>query len=73
MLGKQPYSDRFKSKCYDEHVAIIRENCSEDASGNVFRALIENYHDEDYFSMDTGQKIDQLVTIGYAGTTAMHS
>ncbi len=47
LLGTEPYSDKFKSKCYDEHVASIRENCSEDVSGNMFRALIENYHDED--------------------------
>ncbi len=53
LLGTELHSDKFKSKQYDEHVANIRENCSGDASGNLFKALIKNYHDEDYFSTDT--------------------
>ncbi len=73
LLGTKPYSNKFKSKRYDEHVANIRENCRDDVSGNVFRALIENYHDKDYFSTDMDQRIDQLVAFGYAGTTVMRS
>ncbi len=73
LLGKIPPSKKFHSKCYDEHMAAIREGCTEDASGNTFRVLIKNYEDFDYLSMDTDQKIDELVTFGYAGTTVMCS
>ncbi len=34
---------------------------------------MESYHDEDYFSTDTDERINKLVTFGYAGTTAMCS
>ncbi len=73
LLGTRPHSDQFKSKCFDEHMACIREECKDDASGNVFKALIENYHDEDYFSTDTDERIDKLAAFGYTGTTTMHS
>ncbi len=58
LLGTRPHSDQFKSKRFDEHMAHIREECKGDASGNTFRALIEHYHDEDYFSTDTDERID---------------
>ncbi len=73
LLGKALYSEKFHSKCYDEHTAAIKEGCSEDPSGNTFRALIENYEDFDHYSTDTEQNIDELVAFGYAGTTAMCS
>ncbi len=52
LLGKIPASKKFHSKRYDEHMAAIKEGCSEDASRNTFRVLIENYEDFYYFSMD---------------------
>ncbi len=54
-------------------MAHIREECKSQALGNTFEALIQNYHDEDYFSTDTDERIDKLVAFGYTGTTAMHS
>ncbi len=71
MLGEREYSDKFESKHFNEHVAHIREECKDDAS--TFGHLMENYHDKDYFSTDTDERIDKLVAFGYAGTTAMHS
>ncbi len=71
MLGEREYSDKFESKHFNEHVAHIREECKDDAS--TFRHLIENYHDEDYFSTDMDERIDKLVAFGYAGTTAICS
>ncbi len=47
-----------------------QNGCTEE---NTFRVLIENYQDFDCYSMDTDQKIDELVEYGYAGTTAMRS
>ncbi len=32
---------------------------------------MEEYKDEDYFSMDTDEQVDRLVAFSYAGTTAM--
>ncbi len=71
MLGEREYSDKFESKHFNDHVANIREGCKDDSS--TFKYLIENYHDEDYFSTDTDERVTQLVTFGYVGTTAMHN
>ncbi len=71
MLGEREYSDKFESRHFNEHVANIREECKDDPS--TLRHLMENYHDEDYFSTDTDERVTQLVAFGYVGTTAMCS
>ncbi len=73
LLGTREYSDKFESKRFNDHVAHIREECKNEPSGNTFEALIQNYHDEDYFSTDMDERLDKLVAFGYAGTTAMCS
>ncbi len=71
VLGEREYSAKFKSKHFNEQVAHIREECKDDPS--TFKHLIVNYHDEDYFSTDTDERIDKLARLGYVGTTAMRS
>ncbi len=71
MLGEREYSDVFESRRFNDHVANIKEECKDDPS--MFRHLIENYHDEDYFSTDMDERVTQLVAFGYVGTTAMRN
>ncbi len=33
--------------------------------------FVEEYQDEDYFSMDTDEQVDWLIAFAYEGTTAM--
>ncbi len=53
-------------------MALIRDECKDDATGNMLEALIQNYKDKEYFSSDTDERINQLSVFGYVGTTAMH-
>ncbi len=50
LLGHAQPDPRVCSKCYDDHMAGIREGCTKE---NMFQVLIENYEDFDYYSMDT--------------------
>ncbi len=59
-----------KSKLFDSRVAGIRESCKDDPPG-TFKSLMEEYKDEDYFSSDMDEQIDQLKAFAYIGTTAM--
>ncbi len=70
MLGCTPLNPKVHSKCYDQHMAEIRDGCTEE---NTFRVLIENYQDLDCYSTDMDQKIDELAAYRYAGTTVMCS
>ncbi len=49
LLGCTQPDPKVHSKLYDDHVAGIREGCTEE---NMFRVLIENYEDFDCYSMD---------------------
>ncbi len=71
VLGEREYSDKFESKHFNQHVADIKESCKDDDPA-TFRHLIENYKDEDYFCLDTDERVTQLVAFAYVGTTAMH-
>ncbi len=52
-------------------MALIREECKNDETGNMFEVLIQNYKDDEYFSSDTDERINKLSDFGYIGTTAM--
>ncbi len=54
-------------KCYDRELAAIREGCD---NQETFNFLVENCDDQ-CFSTDMDQRIDDLITYGYMGNTAM--
>ncbi len=65
-LGREPLDPRVHLKCYDREIAAIKECCD---NQDTFHVLLENYNDQ-CFSMDMDQNINELIAYGYVATTA---